>query len=79
MVYEPLAPVRLLGWTCAERGIEWIAINRDSYLKMGANVLAVRPGVVVIVDGVPSAVRSRARAARRRGPRLRRLRALAQG
>lgn len=52
VVYEPLAPVRLLQDIKA-RGIDWIAIDADSYHAMGCNVLAVRPGVVVMVDGVP--------------------------
>jgi dimethylargininase len=50
VVHEPLAPVRLLT-DIRERGIEWIAIDRESYDAMGCNVLAVRPGVVVMVDG----------------------------
>jgi N-dimethylarginine dimethylaminohydrolase len=52
VIYEPLAPVRLLQ-DIAERGIEHIAIDRESYDAMGCNILAVRPGVVVMVDGVP--------------------------
>jgi N-dimethylarginine dimethylaminohydrolase len=62
VVFEPLAPVRLLQDIRA-RGIEWIAIDHDSYVAMGCNILAVRPGVVVMVDGAP-AVR---RALERRG------------
>jgi dimethylargininase len=50
VVYEPLAPVRLLA-DLRERGIEWIAIGHDAYTAMGCNILAVRPGVVVMVDG----------------------------
>ena len=61
-----------------ERGIEWIAIDRESYDAMGCNVLAVRPGVVVMVDGV-AARAPRARGARRRGARLRRVGPVAQG
>jgi N-dimethylarginine dimethylaminohydrolase len=53
VIYEPLAPVRLLQ-DIAARGIEWIAIDHDSYEAMGCNILAVRPGVVVMVDGVPA-------------------------
>ena len=53
VVYEPLAPVRLLT-DISERGIEWIAIDRESYLNMGCNVLAVRPGVVIMVDAAPT-------------------------
>jgi arginine deiminase len=41
-----------------DRGIEWIAIDRDSNLRMGCNVLEVRPGVVVMVDGVPAVRRA---------------------
>ena len=52
VVFEPLAPVRLLQ-DIRQRGIEWIAIDEDSYHAMGCNILAVRPGVVVMVDGVP--------------------------
>ena len=52
VVYEPLAPVRLLQDIQA-RGIEYIAIDHDSYSAMGCNILAVRPGVVVMVDAAP--------------------------
>jgi N-dimethylarginine dimethylaminohydrolase len=52
VVYEPLAPVRLLQ-DLRERGGDWIAIDQESYTAMGCNLLAVRPGVVVMVDGVP--------------------------
>jgi N-dimethylarginine dimethylaminohydrolase len=62
VVYEPPAPVRLLQ-DLRERGTDWIAIDHDSYLAMGCNVLAIRPGVVVMVDAAP-AVR---RALERRG------------
>jgi dimethylargininase len=51
VVFEPLAPVRLLQ-DLRERGAGWIAIDHESYTAMGCNVLAVRPGVVVMVDGV---------------------------
>ena len=50
VVYEPLAPVRLLQDIKA-RGIDWIAIDGESYHAMGCNILAVKPGVVVMVDG----------------------------
>jgi dimethylargininase len=52
VVYEPLAPVRLLQ-DIKERGIDWIAIDKESYDAMGCNILAVRPGVVVMVAGAP--------------------------
>ena len=53
VVYEPLAPVRLLE-DLRERERRWIAIDRDSYEAMGCNVLAVGPGVVVMADGAPA-------------------------
>ncbi|HKH17956.1 MAG TPA: arginine deiminase family protein [Solirubrobacteraceae bacterium] len=53
VIYEPLAPVRLLQDLRA-RGTDWIAIDRDSYMAMGCNVLAIRPGVVVMVDAAPA-------------------------
>jgi dimethylargininase len=53
VIYEPLAPARLLQ-DLRERGTDWIAIDHDSYLAMGCNVLAVRPGVVVLVDSAPA-------------------------
>jgi N-dimethylarginine dimethylaminohydrolase len=57
VVYEPLAPVRLLQ-DLEARGVERIAIEEDAYLGMGCNILAVRPGVVVMVDGVPEVRRA---------------------
>ncbi len=57
VVYEPLAPVRLLQ-DLRNRGRRWIAIDRDAYDAMGCNILAVRPGVVVMVDGVPAVRRA---------------------
>jgi N-dimethylarginine dimethylaminohydrolase len=76
VVYEPLAPVRLLQ-DLKERGIGWIAIDHDSYMAMGCNIRRpARRGR----DGRAGPGRPRgAREARDRGPRLRRLRALAQG
>jgi N-dimethylarginine dimethylaminohydrolase len=53
VVFKPLAPVRFLQ-DLAGRGFETIAIDRESYDLMGCNILAVRPGVVVMVDGVPA-------------------------
>jgi N-dimethylarginine dimethylaminohydrolase len=57
VVFEPLAPVRLLQ-DLRERGVDWIAIGEESYLAMGCNVLAVRPGVVVVCHGAPAARRA---------------------
>jgi N-dimethylarginine dimethylaminohydrolase len=52
VIFEPLAPVRLLQDIQA-RGVDWIAIDEESYHAMGANVLAVRPGVVVLGESAP--------------------------
>jgi N-dimethylarginine dimethylaminohydrolase len=57
VIYEPLAPVRLLE-ALRKRDIGWIAIDRESYDGMGCNVLAVRPGVVVMVDAAPAVHRA---------------------
>jgi dimethylargininase len=53
VIYEPLAPVRLLE-DLRERGADWIAIDHESYLGMGSNILAIRPGLVVMLDGIPA-------------------------
>jgi N-dimethylarginine dimethylaminohydrolase len=57
VVFEPLAPVPLLE-ALAERGVRWIAVDEADYLAMGTNVLAVRPGVVVMVEGSPTTRRA---------------------
>jgi len=57
VIFEPLAPVRLLQDIRA-RGIDWIAIDEESYHAMGCNILAVRPGVVVMVEGAPKVQRA---------------------
>ncbi len=52
VVYLPLLPVglwRLLG----ELGIRLIEVPEEEYLTLGPNVLAVRPGVVIIAAGNP--------------------------
>ena len=50
VVYERLAPVPLLQALRA-RGIEWVNVPEEDYLSLGCNVLAVRPGVVVMAKG----------------------------
>jgi N-dimethylarginine dimethylaminohydrolase len=52
VVYEPLAPVSLLEELDA-RGVRRIAVEAGEYETLASNVLAVRPGVVVVVDGNP--------------------------
>jgi dimethylargininase len=52
VVFEPLAPVPLLEELRA-RAIRWVAVDPQEYATLGCNVLAVRPGVVVMADGNP--------------------------
>ncbi|MDX6468771.1 MAG: dimethylargininase [Gaiellaceae bacterium] len=57
VVFEPLAPVSLLE-LLDERGIRRVPIDADEYETIGCNVLAVRPGVVVVADGNPNTRRA---------------------
>ena len=50
VVYERLAPVALLD-ALRVRGIDWVVVPDAEYASLGCNVLAVRPGVVVIAEG----------------------------
>jgi dimethylargininase len=52
VVYPPLAPVPLME-ELAARGVRIVAVGPEEYETMGTNVLAVRPGVVVMLDGNP--------------------------
>ena len=52
VVYPPLAPVPLMQELAARR-IRIIEVPADEYECMACNVLAVRPGVVVMLDGNP--------------------------
>ena len=52
VVFEPLAPVTLIQ-ELQERGIRILPLDESEYLSMGCNILAVRPGVVVVLDGNP--------------------------
>jgi N-dimethylarginine dimethylaminohydrolase len=52
VVFEPLAPVPLLEML-AERGYRTVACHPDELDAQGCNVLAVRPGVVVMGDSAP--------------------------
>ena len=52
VVYEPLAPVRLLEFLKA-RNISWLTVNDTEVHTQGANILAVAPNVVVLAAGNP--------------------------
>jgi len=52
VVYPPIMPVPLLQ-LLAERGIATIEVDAAEYETLGCNILAVRPGVVVIFAGNP--------------------------
>jgi N-dimethylarginine dimethylaminohydrolase len=51
-VFEPLAPVPLLE-ELDERGVRRVPVEADEVETQGCNLLAVRPGVVVMADGNP--------------------------
>jgi N-dimethylarginine dimethylaminohydrolase len=52
VVFTPLAPVPLLE-LLAERGYRTVDCDPDEFDAQGCNVLAVRPGVVVMADSAP--------------------------
>ena len=52
VVYPPLAPVPLMQ-ELAARGVRIVPVPVSEYETMGSNVLAVRPGVVVMLAGNP--------------------------
>jgi dimethylargininase len=52
VVFEPLAPVPLLEML-TDRGYRVVACDPDEIDLQGCNVLAVRPGVVVMADSAP--------------------------
>ena len=52
VVFEPLAPVPLLE-LLADRGYRTVAADAEELGDQGCNVLAVRPGVVVMADTAP--------------------------
>ncbi len=57
VVFEPLAPVPLLEML-AERGYRTVPCDPDEFDSQGCNVLAVRPGVVVMTADNPVTRRS---------------------
>lgn len=57
VVYPPYAPVTLLE-ALADRRVQTIAVDDHEWEAQGGNVLAVRPGVVVVASGNPDIRRS---------------------
>jgi len=52
VVYEPLAPVRLLQFL-ESRGIMWLTVSENEMLTQGSNILAVAPRKVILAAGNP--------------------------
>jgi N-dimethylarginine dimethylaminohydrolase len=57
VVFEPLAPVPLLE-SLKARKIRWIKVGREEWETQGCNILAVRPGVLVMTEGNPKTVKA---------------------
>jgi N-dimethylarginine dimethylaminohydrolase len=53
IVFLPLLPAGLYEWL-HELGIRLVEVPEDEYPTLGCNVLAVRPGVVIVADGNPA-------------------------
>jgi N-dimethylarginine dimethylaminohydrolase len=53
VVFPPLCPVALME-ELADRQVAVVPVPEDEYLTMACNVLPIRPGVVVMVDGNPA-------------------------
>jgi N-dimethylarginine dimethylaminohydrolase len=52
VVFLPLLPAGLHEWL-GELGIRLVEVPEEEYPTLGCNVLAVRPGVVIVADGNP--------------------------
>jgi N-dimethylarginine dimethylaminohydrolase len=52
VLYPPLTPVPLMQ-ALTRRGVTIVPVDPDEYQRMGCNVLAIRPRVVVMLDGNP--------------------------
>ena len=50
VVYERLAPEGLLA-ELQDRGIAWVNVPDAEYATLGCNVLAIKPGLVVLAEG----------------------------
>ena len=53
VAFLPLLPVALWAWI-GELGIRLVEVPEEEYQTLGCNVLAVRPGVVIVADGNPA-------------------------
>lgn len=53
VVFKPLLPVGLWG-LCNELGIRMLEVPDEEFGTLGCNVLAVRPGVVILAEGNPA-------------------------
>jgi dimethylargininase len=53
VVFLPLLPAGLHEWL-VELGIRLVEVPEGEYATLGCNVLAVRPGVVIVADGNPA-------------------------
>jgi dimethylargininase len=51
-VFLPLLPAGLHAWL-GELGIRLVAVPEEEYPTLGCNILAVRPGVVIVAEGNP--------------------------
>ena len=56
VVFMPLLPAGLLEWLM-DLGIRLIPVPEEEEPTLGCNVLAVRPGVVIVAEGNPVARR----------------------
>ena len=57
VVFLPLLPAGLWRWL-QELGVRLVEVPEEEYATLGSNVLAVRPGVVVVADGNPATRRA---------------------
>src|SRR6185503_13338128 len=53
VVFPPLLPAGLWEWL-EDLGIRHVEVPEEEYPTLGCNVLAVRPGVVIVADGNPA-------------------------
>lgn len=61
VVFSPLLPAGLVE-LLAELGIRTLAVDEAEFETLGCNVLAVRPGVVILADGNPNTAAALAQA-----------------